>query len=199
MQKGVNIGGRAGIFSSVGSSLQAVVGLLVGTGRPGRSALEEEVTAFYDAFRGPLLRYLASMRIAPADGEEIVQEVFLALFRHLRDGKSRANLRGWLFRVAHNLALKNRMAKVRHAVVEASGESVDPGMNPEQLAVGNQRQARLLAVLRALPEQDQYCLSLRAEGFRYREIAEILGISLGSVANALERSLSRLSRAGGEA
>lgn len=185
----------------MGSSLQSALGLLVRTGTSpgGRSALEEEVTAFYDEFRVPLLRYLVSLRIAPADGEEIVQEVFLALFRHLRDEKSRANLRGWMFRVAHNLALKNRQGKLRHAEVEAPAEYADPGMNPEQLAAGNQRQARLLAVVRALPEQDQYCLSLRAEGFRYREIAEILGISLGSVANALERSLSRLSRAGSTA
>ncbi len=49
--------------------------------------------------------------------------------------------------------------------------------------------------LRAMPEQDQCCLSLRAEGLRYRDIAEVLGISLGSVANSLERALSRLARA----
>jgi RNA polymerase sigma-70 factor (ECF subfamily) len=59
----------------------------------------------------------------------------------------------------------------------------------------SQRQRRLLAVVRALPEQDQCCLSLRAEGLRYREIADVLGISLGSVAASLEKSLSRLARA----
>jgi RNA polymerase sigma-70 factor (ECF subfamily) len=53
----------------------------------------------------------------------------------------------------------------------------------------------LLAVLRALPEQDQYCLYLRAEGLRYREISEVLGISLGTVSNSLGRSLGRLGRA----
>ena len=58
-----------------------------------------------------------------------------------------------------------------------------------------QRQNRLLAVVKALRELDRCCLSLRAEGLRYREIAEVLGISLGSVANSLEKSLSRLSRA----
>lgn len=53
----------------------------------------------------------------------------------------------------------------------------------------------LLAVVRALPELDQWCLSLRAEGLRYREIAGVLGISLGAVANSLEKSLFRLTRA----
>ena len=47
----------------------------------------------------------------------------------------------------------------------------------------------------ALPEMDRECLYLRADGFRYREIAEVLGISIGSVANSLVRSLARLSAA----
>jgi len=59
----------------------------------------------------------------------------------------------------------------------------------------SQRQNRLVAVLRALPEQDQRCLRLRAEGLRYREIADVLGISLGSVAASLSLSLERLGRA----
>jgi DNA-directed RNA polymerase specialized sigma24 family protein len=65
---------------------------------------ESEVIVLFDLLRPPLLRYLMSLGLA--DGEEIVQEVFLALFEHLGRGGSRENLRGWLFRVAHNLGLK---------------------------------------------------------------------------------------------
>src|SRR5271154_4090568 len=70
--------------------------------------LEEEVVALFDRFRSPLLRYLSSFGLTLPDGEEVIQEVFLALFQHLQLGKSRENLSGWLFRVAHNLALKRR-------------------------------------------------------------------------------------------
>ena len=48
--------------------------------------------------------------------------------------------------------------------------------------------------MQALPEQDRTCLALRAEGLRYREIARILGISLGSVADSLAQSFAKLSR-----
>jgi len=75
---------------------------------------------------------------------------------------------------------------------DVAGE-ITPG--PEERLEGIERQQRLLAVVRAMPEQDQCCLSLRAEGLRYRDIADVLGISLGSVANCLERALSRLARA----
>jgi RNA polymerase sigma-70 factor (ECF subfamily) len=167
--------------------------------RPSR--LEEEVVSLFEQLRTPVLRYVLSLRIPVSDAEEIVQEVFFSLFQHLRQDKSRANLQGWVFRVAHNLALKQRTRSRRQAehfsylpsLSEVPGE-LEPG--PEERMNGIERQQRLLAVVRVLPEQDQYCLSLRAEGLRYREIAEVLGISLGSVANSLERSLLRLTRAG---
>jgi RNA polymerase sigma-70 factor (ECF subfamily) len=159
---------------------------------------EDEVVAMFEQLRNPLLRYLLSFRITTPDAEEIAQEVFLALFQHLRRGKSRANLQGWLFKVAHNLALKNRL-KTRRETPAASGSTAeaqeDRAPGPEQRMADLQRQARLLAVVEALPEVDRCCLSLRAEGLPYREISDILGISLGAVANSLARSLARLSRA----
>lgn len=71
----------------------------------------------------------------------------------------------------------------------------DPSPNPEEQVSFGQKRARLLAVLQALPEDDRHCLCLRAEGLRYREIAAVLGISLGSVSISLTRSLARLARA----
>jgi RNA polymerase sigma-70 factor (ECF subfamily) len=137
------------------------------------------------------------------DGEEIVQESFLLLFLHLQSGKSRQNLRGWVFRVARNLALKQRAAnqlQMRRTVdfdETLPEQHADRNPNPEEQLRSRQRQSRLLAVVRALPEQDQSCLSMRAEGLRYREIAQALGISLGSVAASLARSLEKLGRADG--
>jgi RNA polymerase sigma-70 factor, ECF subfamily len=163
---------------------------------------EHEVIALFDQLRTPLLRYTTSLGVGVCDGEDLIQEAFLSLFRHLQLGKSRSNLRGWLFRVAHNLALKNRNTRARRQAVTVSERSlaerqVDPETNPEERVVENQRQKLLLSVLEALPEQDQNCLRLRAEGLRYREISEILGMSLGAVSNSLVRSLERLNRADG--
>lgn len=159
----------------------------------------EVVLSLFDQLRNRLLRYVLSLGLSTYDSEEIIQEVFVSLLRHLQLGRSRTNLRGWVFRVAHNLALKQRSAhKKLHNTVESDGSLVerqlDPGPNPEEQVVCNQRQERLLAVLRVLPEQDQRCLRLRAEGLRYREIAGILGISLGAVSISLARSLARLGR-----
>ena len=160
---------------------------------------EREVINLFEQFRNPLLRYVVSRGVSLHDGEEIIQEVFLALFRHLQLGRSRRNLRGWIFRVAHNLALKQHNANKKADARLYSDESLaeqqaDTNPNPEEEAAYRQRLARMQAVLRALPEQDRACLYLRAEGLRYREISAVLGISLGAVSIALTRSLARLAR-----
>jgi RNA polymerase sigma-70 factor (ECF subfamily) len=167
---------------------------------PAYSRLQQDVIALFDEYRAPVLRFLLSLRVPVPDAEEIVQELFLSLFRHLRDGKSRANLPGWIFTVAHNLAMKHRLATKRQAerfsdTADSGETAADTSPNPEDRLGTKQRQQRLLAVARALPEQDRCCLALRAEGLRYREIARVLGISVGSVANCLARALGRLSRA----
>jgi RNA polymerase sigma-70 factor, ECF subfamily len=74
-------------------------------------------------------------------------------------------------------------------------KQLDPTPNPEEQMMGNQRQTFLRSVLHVLPERDQYCLYLRAEGLRYREIAGILGMSLGAVSISLMRSFARFERA----
>jgi RNA polymerase sigma-70 factor (ECF subfamily) len=165
------------------------------------SPLEAEVKRLFDELRAPVLRYLMTLGLSAPDADEVVQDAFLALFQHLRQGKSRSNLPGWVFRVAHNLALKRRHASRGGETVLAGADDaaghLDPGPSPEEQAVQRQRQARLLAVVRALPEQDRCCLHLRAEGLRYREIAKVLGVSLGAVSLSLQRSLARLARADG--
>ena len=170
---------------------------------PARSSeTEHEVLELYEQFRGSLLRYAISLGISVQDSEEVVQEVFLSLFQHLQQRKSRSNLRGWLFRVTHNLGLKQLYANQRSdakAISDASiaKEHLDPSPNPEEELSMAQRRHRLLAVVHALPQTDQCCLALRAEGLRYREIAAVLGMSLGAVSISLTRSLARLTRADG--
>lgn len=168
----------------------------------GEIPIDEEVVILFSQLRTRLMRYAYSLGVHAHDCEDVIQEVFLSLFRHLQLGRSRSNLRGWVFRVAHNLALKHRNGKQRQrARLESDSGLVeiqlDRSTNPEERLADIQRQKQLLAVVRALPEQDQWCLYMRAEGLRYREIAEALGVSLGTVANSLARSVARLERADG--
>jgi RNA polymerase sigma-70 factor, ECF subfamily len=166
-------------------------------------SVHNEVVALFDEFRDPMLRYLLVLGLSAHDGEEIIQETFLLLFQHLKNNKPRHNLPGWIFRVARNLALKQRAVNQRRILQRIGFD--DPSIaqpqsreeNPEEQLQSKQRQQQLLAIVSALPERDKSCLYMRASGLRYREISQALGISLGSVAASLARSLQKLERGDG--
>jgi RNA polymerase sigma-70 factor (ECF subfamily) len=164
------------------------------------SPLEAEVLTLFDRLHDRLMSYVLRFKpLSVQDCEEVVQEAFLALFRHLQRGGSRENLSGWLFRVVHNLGLKRLQGARRdcqNVVTISAAEEivVDQSLNPEDAFAQDETRRHLRSVVSALPEQDQRCLALRAEGLRYREIADVLGMSLGAVAKSLERSLERIVR-----
>ena len=184
--------------SALGLSLPAG---LVGYGDESAAAIQNEVLGLFAECAPKLRRYVSTFGLGAESTEDVVQEVFLELFRHLRRGRSRANLRGWVFKVGHNLALKQRAKATRRQRRESTWDVsladvvADPAADPEQRLADHRRGERLRAVVEALPERDRRCLYLRAEGLRYREIAKALGISLGSVAKSLTRAMTSLMNA----
>jgi len=164
-------------------------------------AIKNDVVVLFDECATGLRRYLGAFGLGSEATEDILQDVFLSLFLHLRLGRPRSNLKGWLFQVAHNLALKHRQKKLRRLRTESDWDArlaervADPAANPEERLADGRRRERLRSVLRAIPERDRQCLCLRAEGLRYRDIARTLGISLGSVAKSLTRGVTRLMNA----
>jgi RNA polymerase sigma-70 factor (ECF subfamily) len=170
---------------------------------PATAAIQADVLHLFDECAPSLRRYIRSFGLAPESAEDVLQEVFLSLFRHLLLDRSRSNLRGWLFQVSHNLALRHRTRTSRQRRMEDTwdvglAESIaDSAASPEQQLADDQRTRRMRAALRAMPDRDRRCFFLRAEGLRYREIATAMGISLGSVAKSLARVAARLLHAQG--
>ena len=66
-----------------------------------------EATTLYRELRKPLLRYLVRLGLSADEAQDMVQDAFLSLHRHLASGGSQDNIRSWLFRIAHNGA-RNR-------------------------------------------------------------------------------------------
>lgn len=161
-------------------------------------AIEDHVLALFDECGPGLQRYVASFNLNSAATEDIVQDIFLALFRHLSLRRPSTNLKGWLFQVGHNLALKERRRVLKRTLLEGGWDAtaaervVDHALNPEERLAREQRQRRLADVLLRMPERDRQCVYLRAEGLCYRDIAKTLGVSLGAVAKSVVRAISRL-------
>jgi RNA polymerase sigma-70 factor, ECF subfamily len=163
-------------------------------------SLEEQVAAWFEQLREPILRYVICGGLRPSHAEEVVQESFLRLYRELHAGNAVTNVRGWIFRVAHNLAMDAIKADLRFVPPApahwASFEQASVGStpNPEELLLEKEHMARLHVQITNLTYEQQHCLYLRAEGLRYREIAEVLGVSVSVVAHHLNRAIAQLMR-----
>jgi RNA polymerase sigma-70 factor (ECF subfamily) len=161
-----------------------------------KQTARRNAASLFSELRDPLSRYLLHIGYNPGDIEEVVQETFLKLFRHLCAGGEETNLRGWVFRVAHNVAANERRRRRRmepqDTEVLSGHVAVDPSSGPEHLVLEGEKRKQLQRALNRLPEAQRACIHLRAEGLKYREIAQVLGIGVTTVADHLKHALEQL-------
>ena len=158
------------------------------------AAGSSEVTTLYHELRKPLLRYLVCLGLTSDEAQDVVQDAFVSLQRHLASGGDQENIRGWLFRVAHNQARNHQTSYCRRF-----GEALDGEMDfladsatPEQVLLKKEKLQRVAAAIQLLTESERECLLLRAGGLRYREIGEVLGIATSTVGDTVERAMRKL-------
>src|SRR5579872_2986169 len=92
-----------------------------------------EATTLFHELSKPLLRYLACLGLSADDAQDVVQDAFLSLHKHLAAGGSQENIRSWIFRVAHNQA-RNRQSRYERrfaAPLEKRIDSIADESTPE--------------------------------------------------------------------
>ena len=157
---------------------------------------QELVTRAFEDARDDVYRYILTLGLPAPQAQEAAQDVFLRLVAALESGTEIRNMRAWLFRVAHNLAIELRR-KFQPLPMEPELEAAlrDSARSIETDLIERQRMEQLSGAWVHLSDQQRQCLHLRAEGLRYREIGEVLGISISSVREFLSRAVSKLQRA----
>lgn len=155
-----------------------------------------EVTSLYRELRKPLLRYLVCLGLSRDEAQDVMHDAFVSLQKHLASNGAQDNIRGWLFRVAHNQA-RNRQTSYHRRFAEsldAEMEYLADDASPEQRVLEKEKFRRLATAMRALEESERECLLLRAGGLRYREIGEVLGMATSTVGDTVERAIRKLSK-----
>jgi RNA polymerase sigma-70 factor, ECF subfamily len=158
------------------------------------SSVERLVLEYYDRERVPLERYLCFLGIETEAVRDLIQDAFLKLHQHLLAGGDAQHLRAWLYRVAHNLALNSRTG----AHTRKTGplpDTMDPVTSvasPEQMLLDRERDANLRDAIGALSSTQRECIVLRAQGLKYREIADVLRLSTSAVAENIQRAIGLL-------
>jgi RNA polymerase sigma-70 factor, ECF subfamily len=178
-----------------------------------KAGSERAFTQLIAQYHQPIYSVVARSLQDPADASDITQEVFIKVFRNIRGFHGQASLRTWIYRIALHEASNQRRWWSRHKRQEitmeapcggrnadAEGESLSLGAtladehdSPFDHAAQAEVRERIEAALREIPEAFRTVVILREmEGFAYDEIAEILGVNLGTVKSRLTRGRTAL-------
>jgi RNA polymerase sigma-70 factor (ECF subfamily) len=158
-------------------------------------------------FQHPVYNLVSRLLNDPDDACDVVQEVFLKVFRNVGSFRAESSLKTWVYRIAVNEAYNHRRWFVRHRRPEVGLEQEseagtsyydrlpDPARSPYEVALGREERVLVEEALTQLNPKFRSCVVLRdIEDLSYDEIAEIEGISLGTVKSRILRGREGLRR-----
>ena len=163
---------------------------------------QEERYALAARAFGPALERLARAYEADADRRrDLVQEIHLALWRSLAGFDGRCSLRTWVYRVAHNVGAGHILKQRSRGRGPGGGlvsldevELAAPGASPEEAVGERQALERLMALIRGLKPADRQLMLLYLEDLPAAEIAQVTGLTPGSVATRIHRIKAVMAR-----
>ena len=166
------------------------------------SAYEELLSRYQQPVYSMVYRLLGDQN----DASDVVQEVFLKIFRSVGSFRERSSLRTWIYRIAVNEAHNHRRWFSRHRKREVAIEhedqghrtfdfTPDPGPSPFDFALDRETHVLIERALEEISPVFRTAVVLRdIEGLGYEEIAEILQISIGTVKSRILRGREALRR-----
>ena len=136
-----------------------------------------------------LFRYLHRLTGDADVAEDIAQEAFVRL---LRQSLPEDEVRPWLFTVAMNLVRDHaRKTERRQRLLTSAPVLVTPSASPDDKVERGEQVARVRQALEKIAVRDRQLLLMREEGFRYEEIAAVIGVAPASVGTLIARALKR--------
>lgn len=171
-------------------------------GRDRERSFREVVDGYY----GPLCSFFERRVSSPEDGLELTQETFLRIYSGLAGFRHETRFRSWVFGIAHTTYLKwlekRRRVEAGATLPEPAGEAFGwEREEPVPVVAGTAldgllaREARekLAAAVAELPNMERQCVMLRVyQDLPYQEIADLLGIELGTVKAHLNHARQKL-------
>ena len=144
---------------------------------------------------GPGLRRFLLKRVAAAEADDLVQEVFIAL-RARRAATEIDNVEGYLFKTAVSVLARQRRRRTWQWGEQQPIEEVDElsdEVSPERIAIGRDEVRRVVHALRSLPPRSAEAFFLsRFEQLTNEEVAQRMGVSVKAVEELMRRAMHRL-------
>lgn len=142
----------------------------------------------------------------PSDAEDLLQETSLKAFQAFKQYEDGTNLRAWLYKIMVNTFISSYRKAKRQPQTVSEAESEDFSLfdrlaaasseTPEAVILDQIPDEKVKEALEELPEQFRMAVLLAdVEGFAYKEIADITGVSIGTVMSRLHRGRKQLQKA----
>jgi RNA polymerase sigma-70 factor, ECF subfamily len=164
--------------------------------RPGSQPLS---AINFDRLRPTLHRYCTRMVGSALDGEDIVQEAMLRALESGLPGRPIENPEGWLFRIAHNVALDFLRRRARRAETH-SEDDVELIVHPVDEQARREAAAATLPTFMQMPaSQRSVVILFDVLEYSGEEVSEILGTTVPAVKSILQRGRNRLRELAGQA
>lgn len=164
------------------------------------SAREDAFKQVFDDLHQRVFTICRHLTGSRAEAEDAVQETFIAVHRALPEFRGEAKLSTWVYRIAVNAALAVKARRRREAPLDEAVQIADRAPAPDEVAIGRQAAANLERALESLGVEHRTVLSLFAvEGLGHEEIAQVLGVPVGTVWSRLHGARKKVAAALGEA
>jgi RNA polymerase sigma-70 factor (ECF subfamily) len=161
--------------------------LIVPAIREGNAAAFEQLFHFYYA---PLCRYAGGIVAEPEDAEEIVQQVFLRIWERRAELNITVSFKAYLYRAVHNASLNHKQRRKQNVRLDDGPLRVVHAAETSHEMDVKQLEKEIGKALNVLPEQCRKIFELsRFEELKYREIAELMNLSVKTVENQMGKAL----------
>jgi RNA polymerase sigma-70 factor (ECF subfamily) len=154
----------------------------------------QALAKIYNRYAEPIYRYLYRYLGDAAQAEDLTSEVFLRLLRVLNTPRApRDQIQGWLYRVAHNLAMDWFRQQAKGGTLAPNEDLPAEDSSPLAELERRQAQGRLRAAIRELTVDQQRVILLRfGQGCRIAEVSQLMDKSEGAVKILQHRAIRRL-------
>lgn len=172
-----------------------------------RAGHESAYECLLERFQQPIYNLVHRLIDDPSEASDVVQDVFLKVFRNVGTFRSQSSLKTWIYRIAVNEAHNRRRWFGRHRRAEVGLESEDsnygwldhlsdPARSPYDVVLNEEWRVAIEKALEGLNPVFRTAVVLRdLEDLSYEEIADVLDVSLGTVKSRILRGRESLRKA----
>jgi RNA polymerase sigma-70 factor (ECF subfamily) len=151
---------------------------------------EAALTILYGRYAAQVLGFLSTTASDGADAEEVLQDTFVAVWKGARHFRGESRVRTWLLGIArHRMRDRRRRRRLEAEPLNALDDLRDPRAGPEDAALARLSAAELAKLVGKLSPRQKSILSLSfVQELSYQEMADVLGISIGTVKSRLNNA-----------